>query len=75
MNKITEARITKQPRPMPAGIGDPMPVVYATVAGVEQRLFDYYPDEISFTAAEFIGLTVSEAHQLKGEKDVRYLQS
>ena len=68
---ITEARITAQPR----SLFDPMPVVFVTVGGVEQRLFDYYPDEISFTADEFIGLTVDQANRLKQEKDVRYLQS
>jgi hypothetical protein len=69
--KITAARITA----LPKSFGDPMPVVYVTVGGEEQRLFDYYPDEISFTAGEFVGLTVEEAVGLKFKKDKRYLQS
>jgi hypothetical protein len=38
-------------------------------------LFDYYPDEISFTPAEFIGLTAKEARTVKFEKDKAYIQS
>ena len=43
--------------------------------GVEHRLYDYYPDEISFTTTEFVGLTLDEARRLKSEKDKRFLQS
>lgn len=38
-------------------------------------LFTYYPDEISFTTDELIGLTIDEAFELKKQKDLRYLQS
>ena len=38
-------------------------------------LFSYYPDEISFTTDELIGLTIDEAFELKKQKDLRYLQS
>ena len=38
-------------------------------------LFGYYPDEISFTTDELIGLTIDEAFELKKQKDIRYLQS
>ena len=38
-------------------------------------LFKYYPDEISFTTDELIGLTIDEAFELKKQKDIRYLQS
>ena len=67
---ITSARITPS-----GGLTGPPPVVFATVEGVEQRLFDYYPDEISFTPDEFVGLTVEQAHELRHEKDVAYLRS
>jgi len=43
--------------------------------GTEVVLFDYYPDEISFAASEFIGLTVAEARSLRHKKDVAYLRS
>lgn len=71
--KITSARITA----MPTSLFDPMPEVYVKVEGEQEevRLFDYYPDEISFTADEFVGLTEKEAHQLKFNKDKSYLQS
>ena len=41
-----------------------MPEVIVTVEGQdeEQKLFSYYPDELSFHPSEFIGLTVEEAH-------------
>ena len=36
--------------------------------------FEYYPDEVSFAAEEFIGLTEDEARQLFGRKDRAYLK-
>lgn len=70
--KITHARITA----MPTQILDPMPQVMVRVEeGEEVLLFEYYPDEISFQASDFIGLTLQEAHDLKRKKDVNYLQS
>jgi hypothetical protein len=51
-----------------------MPKVYVTLEnGVEEFLFEYYPDEISFTPSEFIGLTIEECRHLKFEKDKTYL--
>jgi len=38
-------------------------------------LFEFYSDELSFTASEFVGLTRSEAAQLFHAKDVAYLRS
>lgn len=70
--RITKARITD----MPKSFADPMPrVMVCGEDGEEHFLFEYYPDEISFTANEFIGLTVAKARHLKYEKDKRYLQS
>lgn len=70
--RITAARITE----MPKQIFDPMPKVYVTLEdGKEQFLFEYYPDELSFSPAEFVGLTLEEAHKLKHTKDVAYLRS
>lgn len=68
---ITAARITKQPKEL----GDAMPQVFVTINGKEQYLFEYYPDEISFTPEEFIGKTIDESRTLKFEKDKMYLQS
>lgn len=39
------------------------------------RLFEFEPNEISFSNAELIGLTIKEAHELYHKKDVAYLQS
>ena len=70
--KIISTEITA----MPKGMFDPMPKVIATFDdGRVEKLFEYYPDEISFTPKEFKGLTESEARSLKGKKDRRYLQS
>lgn len=72
MSTIVRARITA----MPKQILDPMPEVWATLEdGSEVRVFDYYPDEISFSPSEFVGLTLAEARQLKFRKDVAYLRS
>lgn len=68
--KVISARITRDPY----NLFDPIPEVYVTMEdGDEQFLFDYYPDEISFTPKEFIGLTIEECRQLKGRKDNEFL--
>jgi hypothetical protein len=70
--KITHCRITK----IPQGIFDPLPQVIVTLEdGTIKNLFSYYPDEISFKAEEFIGLTEQEAFRLHQSKDKAYLQS
>ena len=74
--KITSAIITPMPRPMPDGMFDPMPEVIATFEdGSTKTLFSFYPDEISFQASEFIGLTEAEARSVFHRKDVSYLKS
>lgn len=74
--KIVSANISKQPRPMPEGMFDPMPEVSVTTeTGESLTLFTYYPDEISFTPDEFKGLTVEQAVQLKSKKDLKFLSS
>jgi len=40
-----------------------------------KTLFSFYPDEISFTESEFVGLTEDEAGKLKYKKDVEYLRN
>ena len=68
--KIVKARITA----MPKSFADPMPKVMVTLEdNTEQELFEYYPDEISFSANEFIGLTIEEGKHLKLKKDKAYL--
>ncbi len=70
--KIIKSKITA----MPKSLFDPMPKVFVTLEdGEEHYLFDYYPDEISFTAGEFIGLTIPEARHLKFKKDRDYLRT
>ena len=70
--KIISARITEMPKKWT----DPMPELYVTTEDNEEHLlFEYYPDEISFTANEFIGLTISEANHLKYVKDLQYMRS
>jgi hypothetical protein len=69
--KIKSVEIT----PMPVDWSDPMPQVIATMEdGAEHVLFSYYPDEISFSPSEFVGLTASEGRDLKRAKDVAYLR-
>ncbi|WP_230534054.1 hypothetical protein [Microvirga roseola] len=70
--KIVSARITLVSR-APFG---PLSEVFATLEdGREVRLFDYYPDEISFSSSEFVGLTEEQGRYLKYQKDVAFLRS
>jgi len=70
--KITKARITE----MPEKITDPIPKVIVTVeSGEEMELFTFFPDEVSFSENEFVGLTVKQAYELKYNKDLQYLSS
>ncbi len=43
--------------------------------GAEVELFRYYTDELSFTEAEFTGVTVQQARDLFARKDIEYLRS
>lgn len=61
---------------MPESSFDPMPQVEVIFDdGTTCSLFSYYPDEITFTPEEFIGLTRGQAMALRHKKDVDYLQS
>ncbi len=63
------------PRPMPAGMFDPMPAVNVEFSGGEKaQLFTFYPDEIQFTAEEFLGLTREDAMALRHKRDVNFLR-
>lgn len=74
--KIKSAIITPMPRPMPEGMFDDMPAVIATFEDdTVKRLFSFYPDEVSFTASMFVGLTEQEARSLFQRKDTDYLRS
>lgn len=62
--------------PVPGELGDPPPTVHACFDdGTQRHLIRFYPDEITFTEDELIGLTEVQAHELHGQKDVHYLQS
>jgi hypothetical protein len=73
--KITAARLQAVPDLLP-GVPSGQNVVTATLDdGTEVELFRYYTDELSFTEAEFTGLTVQQARDLFTRKDTEYLQS
>lgn len=71
---IRSVSIGPLPRPMPQGVVDPMPVIVARLTdGTAKKLFSFYPDEIQFTEAEFVGRSIDEAMEIKRMKDVAYL--
>lgn len=73
---ITTAIITPYPRPMPEGMFDDMPSVIAIYDdGTKETLFSFYPDETTYTASEFKGLTRIQAHALRHAKETAYLRS
>jgi hypothetical protein len=62
--------------PYPKSFFDPMPAVNVTYSdGIGERLFTFYPDELSFSESEFIGKTRDQAMSLRHRKDVAYLRS
>ena len=70
--KIKSAQVGHRP----ASIFDPPPAVVVTFEdGTSKNLFVFYPDEISFSPEEFVGLTEEEAFSLRHKKDVDYLRS
>lgn len=70
--RITWASISA----MPKTLFDPLPTVTITMdTGEVKKLFTFFPDEISFTEGEFVGLTEKEARALKAKKDKNYLVS
>jgi hypothetical protein len=73
---IVKCSIGPYPRQMPLGVNDKLPSVKVVLDnGEEHTLFEFYPDEISFTESEFIGLTIDFAKRLKYEKDIWHIQS
>ena len=74
--KIKSCEVTALPRPMPEGMFDKMPEVHVTYEDdTKEKLFTFYPDEISFTSSEFVGKTREEALDLQRKKDVAYIRS
>lgn len=62
--------------PMPKTFTDPLPKVNVVFDDdTTAELFEFYPDELSFSEVEFIGLTEDEAYDLRHKKDVAYLRS
>jgi hypothetical protein len=56
-----------------------LPEVFVRYQGQSQdapltKLFDYLPDEISFSAEEIVGLTTDEALDVKRQKDLAYIR-
>jgi len=75
MQKIISATVGPMPRPKPEGLFDDMPTVAVKFEdGTEKVLFEFYPDEIMFSAPEFVGLTEREAHELFAKKDIAYIR-
>jgi hypothetical protein len=55
---------------------DPLPKVAVVFDdGTAKDLFQFFPDELSFTEAEFVGKTEQEAYELFHKKDLAYLNS
>jgi len=60
---------------MPRTMFDGGARVMADLGSGEEKVFEFYPDEISFSADELEGKTVDEALALKQQKDLAYLRS
>ena len=60
---------------MPTSMRDNGAKVVADLGNGEEKILEFYPDEISFVPAELEGMTIDEAAALKHRKDLAYLQS
>jgi len=57
------------------GDSQPRRVTATLDDGSSQSLFSYFTDELYFSEAELVGLTVEEAIAVRHKKDVQYLRS
>ena len=67
---ITDARIVPGPYGQSKVLATPN-----NLDEFEYTLFVFYPDELSFSASEFIGLSEDEALAIFTRKDIAYLRS
>lgn len=75
-NIIVKCEIRPYSRPFPLGVTDPLSMVKIQLnTGEQMILFDFYPDELSFSESDFIGLTIDLARRLKFEKEIYNLRS
>lgn len=66
---IVAAHVDEITEAMKQGNYDNIPKVQVAFSdNTEAKLFEFYPDELQFTADEFIGLTREQALKLKEEK-------
>lgn len=56
-------------------VPSPVDVVATLTDGNTVTLFRYFPDELSFTASDFVGRSIDEARALRHRRDVDWLQS
>lgn len=67
---IVEAKIA-----LPQGFGDMAKVTAKLSDGTDVEVFKYFSDELHFSAEEFKGMTLEQAHELRHRRDVAFLQS
>jgi len=77
MSKFEPKIIKVHISPVPTHWLDPIPEISVKFDNQNkyEYLYNYYPDEISFTTEELLGLTRKQAIQLYHKKDVAYIQS
>ena len=71
-NKVTSVKFVPSTRSGAKGDMDAVATFEDKSSG---RLFDFFSDEISFTADELIGKTKEEANRLFIDKDQKYLNT
>jgi hypothetical protein len=70
-----EPRITYVDFEEPFPTGGSWTVLVELSDGSRQRLFAFYKYQLSFTAVELLGLTVTQGRLLKKKRDAEYQES
>lgn len=75
MSTIASVTIAPGDTALLFSMAEPKAVTATFADGSTVELFEFYSDELTFRADEFVGLTAEQARRLHRERDIAYLRS